>query len=109
MDDVIFDTGPDIFSGAMVLFGVLFVGTVIFIVIVAARKWRIAKDAGYDPLTMDTQIAAQVGRSALLRPADAPPERSSIEQRLAELDDLHDRGVISDAEHAAARAKALEG
>ena len=31
----------------------------------------------------------------------------SLEQRLTELDDLHRRGVISDAEHTTARAKAL--
>jgi len=108
MDDVFFDTGPDL-SAVFVLFGLLFAGVVIFIIVVAVRKWNVAKEAGYDPLTMDTQIAAQVGRSALLRPSDAVSERPSIEQRLAELDDLHARGVISDAEHVAARAKALEG
>lgn len=31
------------------------------------------------------------------------------EQRLAELDDLHARGVISDEEHREARAEALRG
>src|SRR5690606_17667234 len=108
MDDVFFDDVPD-FSALLVLFGLLFAGVVIYGVVVAVRKWNVAKEAGYDPLTMDTQIAAQVGRSALLRPSDASTERRSIEQRLAELDDLHVRGVISDAEHVAARAKALEG
>jgi uncharacterized membrane protein len=32
-----------------------------------------------------------------------------LEQRLAELDDLHARGVISDEEHRSARAEALRG
>ncbi|MFC7789994.1 SHOCT domain-containing protein [Microbacterium sp. MAHUQ-60] len=108
MDDVLFDAGPD-FSAVFVLFGLLFAGVVIFTVVVAVRKWNVAKQAGYDPLTMDTQIAAQVGRSALLRASDAVPEPPSIEQRLSVLDDLHARGVISDDEHVAARAKALEG
>jgi len=107
MDDIMFDTGPD-FTGFFVLFGIVFAGVVIFGIVVAVRKWNVAKEAGYDPLTMDTQIAAQVGRSALLRPTEERAERPSIEQRLAELGDLHARGVISDAEHAAARAKALE-
>jgi cytochrome c-type biogenesis protein CcmI len=33
--------------------------------------------------------------------------RAPLEQRLRELDDLHRRGVISDAEHAAARQRTL--
>lgn len=108
MDDAFFADVPD-FSALFVLFGLLFAGVLIFIIVTFVRNWRVARKAGYDPLAMQTQIAAQVGQSALLRPSDAAPERPSIEQRLAELDDLHDRGVISDAEHVAARAKALEG
>jgi len=108
MDDVLVETVPD-FSAVFVVFGLLFAGVVVFTIVVAVRKWNVAKQAGYDPLAMDTQIAAQVGRSALLRASDAVPGRPSIEQRLSELDDLHARGVISDTEHAAARAKALEG
>lgn len=38
-------------------------------------------------------------------PAPTPPR--PIEERLTELDDLHRRGVISDEEHRAARARAL--
>lgn len=91
------------------VFGLVFVGVLAFSIVVAACKWKVAKEAAYDPLTMDTEIAAQVGRSALLRPAGAAVERKSIEQRLSELDDLHARGAITDAEHAAARTKALEG
>jgi hypothetical protein len=107
MDDAFFDTGPDL-SGVFVLFGLLFAAVVIFMIVTVVRRWNVAKKAGYDPLAMDTQIAAQIGQSALLRRPDAAPERPSIEQRLAELDDLHARGVISDVEHVAARAKALE-
>jgi hypothetical protein len=40
--------------------------------------------------------------------APAAPEKS-VEQRLAEIDDLHDRGVISTDEHTAARAKIIAG
>ena len=36
-----------------------------------------------------------------------PKPHKSLEERLRELDDLHTRGVISEAEHATARAKVL--
>lgn len=107
-----FEAVPDLMGVFFVLFGVLFVGAVIFIIVVSVRNWRVAKQAGYDPLAMETQLAAQVGRSALLAPAGATAASSqakSIEERLIELDGLHARGVISDGELAAARAKALEG
>lgn len=106
-----FDPAPDL-SGFFTLFALFFAGVVIFGIVVGVRKWKAAKDAGYDPLAMDTQIAAQVGRSALLNPPGAVTPAApakSIEERLVELGDLHARGVISDVELAAARAKALEG
>ena len=40
---------------------------VIFGILIAVRKRNVAEEAGYGPLTMDTQIAARVGRSALLQ------------------------------------------
>jgi hypothetical protein len=39
-------------------------------------------------------------------PPPSPP-RKSIEERLAELDDLHQRGIISDEELKDGRAKAI--
>ncbi|WIE72481.1 SHOCT domain-containing protein [Curtobacterium sp. MCJR17_020] len=42
------------------------------------------------------------------RRSDGAP-RTLREQRLAELDDLHARGAITDDEHRAARADALRG
>lgn len=72
MDDDFLDIGPDTtgadMSWVFVLFGILFVAVVIFIIVTFVRNWNVAKKAGYDPLAMETQIAAQVGRSALLRP-----------------------------------------
>ncbi|MBF4613889.1 SHOCT domain-containing protein [Curtobacterium sp. VKM Ac-1376] len=52
---------------------------------------------------MQEDIAHRALQSRTLAP-DRP-----LEQRLAELDDLHARGVISDEEHRAARAAALGG
>jgi cytochrome c-type biogenesis protein CcmH/NrfG len=61
------------------------------------RNRKALRRAGYDPTTAGVQMAAEFlqGRS---RP---------LERRLAELDDLHARGLISDEEHAAARSTAL--
>lgn len=104
----VFFVFPVLIGLGFVLFGALFIGFIVFLIIVIRRNWKTAKDAGYDPLTMETQMAAQVMNSELLRPAAAPAP-ATLEQRLAELDDLRVRGVISDAEHASARTKALEG
>jgi hypothetical protein len=63
------------------------------------RNRKALRRAGYDPTTAGVQMAAQ-----FLQGRGRP-----LEQRLAELDDLHTRGVISDDEHAAARSQALAG
>jgi hypothetical protein len=52
---------------------------------------------------MQTELAARAMDSELLAP------RPSLEARLAELDDLHARGVITADEHAKARAEVLAG
>lgn len=114
------DPGGEMFDplggapGFMAGFGVIFVVVMIAVAVVfvisiitAVRKYRVLKDAGVDPLTVDAAIAAKVLRSGALAeqaPASPPP---STEQRLAELDDLRARGVISEEEHRAARAAAL--
>ena len=69
----------------MVVFGVFFVGVVAFIVVTAVRSRRVLRDAGLDPAAAHAQLAV----------------------RLAELDDLHRRGVITAVEHATARTTAL--
>lgn len=112
MDDAIFDAVPGAMGVFAVVFGVLFVGVLIFIIVTTTRKWKAAKEAGYDPLTMETQIAAQAMKSELMRPAGTPgtaPGSKTLEERLSELHDLHARGLITDAEHAEARTKALQG
>ena len=83
------------------LFAVMFVSIVIFMVVAATRNKRALEAGGLDPLAAESQLAARAANSQLLAP------RRSLEERLRELDDLRSRGVISDDEHAAARAKAL--
>ena len=74
---------------------------------------------GIDLLTVDQDLAARLMQSEMLRPADgtagaaaggaAGGAAKSVEERLRELDDLHERGVISAEERAEARAKILGG
>ncbi|WP_242090079.1 SHOCT domain-containing protein [Curtobacterium sp. DN_7.5] len=95
--------GPGAFG---VVFGVIAVviglGFVAMIVTVAVRSARMAK-RGQNPFTLQEDLAYQAMQSKTLAPD------KSLEQRLAELDDLHARGVISDEEHRLARAEALRG
>ena len=92
-----------IMIGFFILFGILFVGILAFIIIAIVRNAQKARQAGYDPLTMQTELTTKAMSSELLQPA------KTVEQRLAELDDLRARGVITDEERDAARAEILRG
>jgi hypothetical protein len=94
---------PPFFEIAIAVVALLFLVAVVVIVIGIARSRRVLRESGLDPLAARAQIAARVSRGPLATPA------KSLEQRLGELDDLHRRGVITDAEHDAARTAALEG
>jgi hypothetical protein len=85
------------FVGAFIL--------VVFVVVVtsAVRSRKVLRDSGLDPLAAHAQIAARLAQGPLATPS------KGLEQRLAELDDLHRRGVISNAELEGARRAALEG
>jgi type II secretory pathway pseudopilin PulG len=84
-----------------VLVVVMFVAVVLVIAVSASRSRRVLKDAGLDPMAAEAQLAAQASQSGLLAPS------RTLEERLRELDDLHDRGVISDEERATTRARLL--
>lgn len=81
---------------------IIVIGIVATVGLVIYRSVHVAR-AGRNPLTLDTDIALAALDSPLLAPA------TSLEKRLREVDDLHARGVISDAEHASARAAILAG
>ena len=94
----------DLFVGLFAGFVLLFFAFVLTTIIAGiVRSRRVLKDAGLDPLAAEAQLAVALSRGPLMAPA------VPLEQRLTELDDLHRRGVISDAEHATARAKVLAG
>lgn len=96
---------------------VLIVATVIFGIYSVVKNYRLARSRGYDPVTMETDMATRLMQSALLQPADPGPTggaaaaaaAASLEDRLTDIDTLHDRGIISAEERAAARAKILGG
>jgi len=92
------------------------IAVAVFGIVVAVRKHRILKDAGVDPFTVDAAIAAKVLRSDAFSsstrtpsPEPSPEPALTIEMRLAELDDLRSRGVITEDEHREARAAVLRG
>jgi hypothetical protein len=93
---------PPGWIGAMFVLVPILVGCgFLFTVYAVIRNRNALKQAGFDPITAQVQLASRVMSSELLTP------QKTLEQRLAELDDLHTRGVISDAEHTRARAQAL--
>ncbi|MDQ0094743.1 SHOCT domain-containing protein [Paeniglutamicibacter psychrophenolicus] len=84
-----------------VVFVIAFVAVIGFIVFVAVRNYKASKNAGLDPFTLQTELAVRAAKSQLLAP------RQSREQRLAELEDLLARRVITPEEHQQARMKIL--
>ena len=83
-----------------IVLGLVVLGFVLTIV-GAVKGTKTLRKAGFNPLTAQAELAAKLMNSEMLAPAH------TLEARLAELDDLHSRGVISDEEHTTARAKAL--
>jgi hypothetical protein len=51
--------------------------------------------------------ASQASQTAQMAPPGPVTSARTVEQRLADLDDLHGRGVITDDEHRDARAKII--
>jgi cytochrome c-type biogenesis protein CcmH/NrfG len=77
-------SSTEVVVGIVVLFVlvvVMFVSVVLVIAVSTSRSRRVLEDAG--------------------------PDRSTLEERLRELDDLHGRGVITDEERATTRARLL--
>jgi hypothetical protein len=92
----------------IIIFCVLFVAGLIRGIVFTARRRRILKSAGLSPMMAPVQMEARLAQSAMFAPAPGLPELAKpLEQRPAELDDLRNRGVITEDERAAARAKIL--
>jgi hypothetical protein len=96
------DELPLFFVIAFVVAGIFIVTVGALVVTSIVRSRKVLRASGLDPLTAHAQIAGRLAQG----PLATPPH--SLEQRLAELDDLHRRGVISGDDHSAARRAALE-
>lgn len=83
------------------LVSLLVVAAFIFIIVVVVRNASAARRQGYDPVTMQTDIAGQFGNN--LR--NGAPK--SAQERLAELDALRESQAISAAEYDDARSRIL--
>ncbi|CAM3916701.1 hypothetical protein ACXYTP_19605 [Tsukamurella ocularis] len=92
---------PGFFIAGMVIFAVFFVSILTLIIVTGVKNYRAAKEKGQDIFTLETDLQVQALQSRVLG-----AERS-IEERLAEIDDLARRGVIDADERATARAKIL--
>jgi hypothetical protein len=101
MPDTSLDGPPAWFVAAFVVVGVLVLSGFVVTGYLMVRNARVLKRAGVDPFTAQAEIVGRLAHSELLAPAE------TIEARLAELEDLRQRGLISAEEHTAARAKAL--
>ena len=91
---------PAGFIAIFVVFGLISVGMAIW-------RFSVLRSGGLNPFVAKEQLEARLNQSQFMTPSSTPP--TSTEQRLAELEDLHRRGVISDEELAAGRTKAIEG
>lgn len=109
--------GNGMFDLVFTLFPLLIIAFLVFAAFVGYRNYRAAKRGGVDPFAVDTELKVRAIRSDFLRAdrdlrTDRDPQSAgtaSIETRLAELDDLHQRGVISADERTTARAEILAG
>ena len=92
---------PPFMKIAFAVFAVFFVVVLAFIATGIVRSRRVLRESGLDPMAAQAQVAARLAHGPLGTPAQ------TLEQRLAELDDLHRRGLISAQEHAEGRRAAL--
>jgi cytochrome c-type biogenesis protein CcmH/NrfG len=102
-----FDAVVTIVKIGFVVVPLLMVFAIIRAIIYGLRRRKILRDAGLSPMMAPVQMEARLANSALLTPAN--PAAKTVEERLAELESLHGRGLISAEELHEARAKILAG
>ena len=104
------DSGFPVWFGVLFALAALFIAAVFVVILVAIfRNARTLRSAGVDPMTVQSQLAVRylAGPSAVPSSPSAQGAGRALEQRLAELDDLHGRGLITAEEKAAARTQLL--
>lgn len=93
-----------LFFAAVVL---LMVCIVVLGVVQTVRNRQVLRDAGIDPGTVGSQLAVRY-LSGQTPPAGRPAVRPASD-RLAELTDLQNRGLITPEEYQTRRAQILDG
>jgi hypothetical protein len=91
---------PSWFIAVFVIVAIAGIGTSIW-------RFSVLRSGGLNPFVAREQLEAKLNQS--LTPATPPPDARSIEDRLSELDDLHNRGVITADELSTGRAKIIAG
>jgi hypothetical protein len=90
---------PGWFIALFVIIAVAGIGTAIW-------RFSVLRSGGLNPFVAKEQLEVRLNQTLT---APRQTAGNSIEQRLAELNDLHTRGVISDDELTAGRAKIIAG
>lgn len=97
---------PSWFIALFVIAALVGIGTSIW-------RYSVLRSGGLNPFVAREQLEAKLNQNLSAQPGPpgqpAPPSAKSVEERLAELTDLHSRGVITDEELAAGRAKIIGG
>ena len=97
-------------SGFPTWFIVLFVVVAVLGIVSAIWRFVVLRKGGLNPFVAKEQLEVQLTKNLRHTPAPTPGQPAkTIEERLAELDDLHERGVITAEERAAGRAKIIGG
>jgi hypothetical protein len=93
---------PGIPGWFIALFVIVLIGAI------GGAIWRatVLRSGGLNPFVAREQLEAKLNQTLTPPP---PVQEKSLEQRLAELDDLHSRGVITAEELSAGRAKLIAG
>ena len=97
---------PGIPAGFIVLF------VIVASIAVGGAIWRavVLSRGGLNPMVAKEQLEVRLAQSLKNAATSAPGQPAkTIEERLTELDDLYERGVISAEELAAGRAKVIGG
>lgn len=106
---------PGWFIALFVIFGVIILTGFIVAIVRSIWQFSVLRSGGLNPLVAKEQLEARLNEKLTTPPAPPPPAfpaapaGRSIEQRLAELQDLQVRGVITADELAAGRAKIIGG
>ena len=78
-----------------------FIVMLVIIIRVAMRSRRVLRDAGLDPLAATAQLATRFAQGPMMTAT------KTVEQRLADIEDLYTRGLITTEERSSARTSAL--